>query len=872
MQQKKSALRALIVAVAGATAATLTVTPMATAAPDGSQVVINEVYGGGGNSGATLTHDFVELYNPTDQPISVDGWIIDQQSSGGNSGASVTLSGAIPPGGYYLIQGLAGQSGTGAPLPAPDAEGNFNFSASNAIAELTDADGEIIDLVGWGSAVNSEGAPADSTSDATSVQRTSVGIDTDNNAADFTLGSPSPTNAAGINFGEENGDDGDDGEETPPVEPGEIIPIADIQGTGASTPLNGQTVTTEGVVTAAYDEGGKNGFYLQTAGTGGESQSEGEASDGIFVYLGQNPGSFPEVGESLVVTGEAGEYYDATQLTASDVRPAEEDLGQVTPTEIETLPAGDAAREPYEGMLLLPTGDHAITNNYELNTFGTVELAPGTEAFRQATDVHAPDTDPASPVQQLMDEQAAQSITLDDGRTRNYMNSDQETPLPWIAQDNAETIKSLRTGDVVDFQHPVVLDYAFDAWTFQPTTPVTGDTAGADLPITWEDSRAAERGAMDAVEGDYSVATFNVLNYFTSLGRDEPGCEYYEDMYGNPVATDYCTVRGAYTPAAFDDQQTKIVNAINEMDASVVGLEEIENTAALTGDSTQRDEALSQLVDALNDAAGEERWAYAESPSEVGTDEDVIRNAFIYQPAEVQTVGESRIFNDPAFTGVARQPLAQEFAPADADPASEDTETFVAVTNHFKSKGSVVNGDDASGDGQGNNPNVRNNQSQALLQHLNDQEDWADTPTFILGDINAYSQETAVTTLLNGGFTNINEEVAGGQPTYQFDGRLGSLDHALGDDAAMDLVVDAEVWDINADEPIAFEYSRRNYNTVDFHDDSPFRSSDHDPIKVGLNLDGTGDGGDDDNEDDGDDQNPGEGNGSLGNLSSSLSS
>ncbi|MDK6577208.1 hypothetical protein QP281_25405, partial [Escherichia coli] len=70
--------------------------------------------------------------------------------------------------------------------------------------------------------------------------------------------------------------------------------------------------------------------------------------------------------------------------------------------------------------------------------------------------------------------------------------------------------------------------------------------------------------------------------------------------------------------------------------------------------------------------------------------------------------------------------------------------------------------------------------------------------------------------------------------------RLGSLDHALGNAAAMDRVVDAKVWDINADEPLAFEYSRRNYNVVDFYQDDPenivFRASDHDPVKVGFNL------------------------------------
>src|SRR5699024_5934001 len=88
--------------------------------------------------------------------------------------------------------------------------------------------------------------------------------------------------------------------------------------------------------------------------------------------------------------------------------------------------------------------------------------------------------------------------------------------------------------------------------------------------------------------------------------------------------------------------------------------------------------------------------------------------------------------------------------------------------------------------------------------------------------------------------------------SYQFDGMLGSLDHVLAN-ANVD-VQDAQVWNINADESIAFEYSRRLYNVVDYHDDSPFRCSDHDPVKVGFNLETTDDNGDGGNgEDDGKD-------------------
>ena len=788
----------------------------ASAAPDASTVVINEVYGGGGNSGSVYSRDFVELHNPTAQDIDLAGWSIDQRSSNDNRGTLHTItSGVIPAGGYFLISGAAGNNATGE-LPAADSEGTFNFSGTNAIAELLDDAATPIDLVGWGSATRSETAPAQSTTNATSTSRVVAGVDSDNNAADFARSAPSPQNS------------GDAG--TTPVDPEvpvtDTATIAEIQGTGAATPFAARRVTTEGVVTAVYAEGGRNGFIMQTPGTGGVAKQPGDASDAIFVYLGSQ-GQFPEIGDSLVVTGQAEEYYDVTQLSAPTVTVADTAFAPVTPVEIEHLPAGEEAREPYEHMLVQPTGAYTVTNNYALNTYGELGLAPGTTAHRQPTDVHAPDTDPASPVQQLAAAQLAELVLIDDGRTRNYMTNDKQTPLPYVAVGGAPH-QSIRTGAVVDFQHPVTVDFSHDYWRFQPTTPVTGNSAAAELPITWEDTRAAEIGAMDTVAGDYSIASFNVLNYFTTLGQDVAGCRAYNDMHGTPVATDGCTVRGAWSEAAFADQQTKIVAAINALDVDVLGLEEIENTLAVNGGD--RDEALSLLVDALNADAGTERWAFVPTPTQVGTDEDVIRVAFIYNPATVETVGESRIFDDARFTGTARQPLAQEFQPVGGG------QSFVAVVNHFKSKGSVTRGDVDTGDGQGNNATVRASQSQALLEILADQDDWTELPTFILGDINAYSRETAVSVLENAGYTNIAAQYDPEHSTYQFGGLLGSLDHALGNEAAMALVQDARIWNINADEPIIYEYSRRNYNIVDFFEDDYFRSSDHDPVKVGFSL------------------------------------
>ena len=797
--------------------------PTATAATDGSAAVISEVFGGGGNKGAAFTHDFIELYNPTDAPIDLSGYTVEYFSASGNTGGKVVLSGTIAPHGYYLVQGAAG-NGAGDALPTPDAEGNLNMSGSKGSVQLADATGSPIDAIGYGAASLKEGTAAAGLSNAKSASRDAEGTDTDDNAADFTSGAPTPTNT---------GNKAPSPQPEDPAEPEQPAPegvtaIADIQGTGTESPLKDQTVATEGVVTGVWSEGGLNGFTIQTGGTGTEAT---DASQAVFVYMGDKPADqYPDLEDSVAVTGKVSEFYGSTQITAAEVKQLDTPLEKVTPLKVDKLPDGSEAREPFEHMLIQP-GEHTVTNNYSLNQSGEIGLAPGKEAFRQPSDIFSPSTDSNSDIQKLTKDNAEKLVTLDDGRTRDYLKTDQNTPLPYIAQDDAHTIKSVRTTDTVSFQHPVIVGFSHEQWRFQPTTPVTGNTKGTDLPISWENSRKAELHAIDDVKGEYTIGAFNVLNYFTSLG-EEFGGSAYTDREGNKVTVNRGKTRGAYTQSALEDQERKIVAAINGLDADVIGLSEIEDGYAVTGDFAQRDKALKHLTEKLNEAAGSEKWAFVPSPSKeaVPDSPDVIRTAFIYHKDVVKPVGESRIFQDDRFTGTAREPLAQEF-----QPLKEGEESFVAVANHFKSKGSVAKGDADSGDGQGNNPNVRNAQAQAVLDALHKQEDWKDKPLFALGDFNTYTHETALDVFRNDGFT-VPAEKYGADTSYQFSGLLGTLDHVLANEVATGTLDDAQVWNINADEPVAFEYSRRNYNIVDFYDDSPFRASDHDPVKVGFTL------------------------------------
>lgn len=227
--------------------------------------------------------------------------------------------------------------------------GNINPSGTNGSYSLLEG-GTVIDLVGWGSAVRFETQAAaypGSNSTPGSISRTD-GIDTDNNSVDFTFGDPTPANQAVT-------------EPEPDPEP-VTQTIAEIQGTGDVTPLNGQPVTTVGVVTANYPTGGFNGFYLQTPGSGGQPDATPGASDGIFVY----GTTAVEVGQCVQVSGTAGEYYDLTQISRVTEIVPQNDCAPVTATELPALPS-EAEREALEGMMVLPQGTYTITNNYQLN-------------------------------------------------------------------------------------------------------------------------------------------------------------------------------------------------------------------------------------------------------------------------------------------------------------------------------------------------------------------------------------------------------------------------------------------------------------------------------------------------------------------------
>jgi hypothetical protein len=172
-------------------------------------IVISQLYGGGGNSGAQFTNDYVELFNRGASSVTVTGWSVQYASSTGSSWAAANLSGTIPAGGYYLVR-LASNGSVGASLPAADATGPMNMSGSTGkVALVTNQtlltcgasaclpNASIRDFVGYGSANQAEGSPAPTQSNTTAGFRAARGCsDSDNNAADFSISAPAPRNAS----------------------------------------------------------------------------------------------------------------------------------------------------------------------------------------------------------------------------------------------------------------------------------------------------------------------------------------------------------------------------------------------------------------------------------------------------------------------------------------------------------------------------------------------------------------------------------------------------------------------------------------------------------------------------------------------------
>ncbi|MCF2570557.1 ExeM/NucH family extracellular endonuclease [Brevibacterium sp. UCMA 11754] len=785
--------------------------------------------------GYTLDTDFIEI--AAEPGTDVSGWTFGSVTRGGSVQAEENLA-SVPAG---TTVGDSGALAVEVSITNSVKSGSAGDGSYGSSAFAIDDDGVLVDFDQVGGVVDGKGVTGKAN---TNTPEAVVGTDAEPTGATASGGQSIQLIDGIWNSAAPTPDalPGDDGGGDDPA-PEDVTPIADVQGTGEESPLAGTTVKTQGVVTASYPTGGLNGYYVQTPGTGGAVDETPGASDGVFVY---SPDSVDDVsiGDHLEFTGAVSERYGQTQISVSSngVTALDEPAEAVKPVE-DAFPTDAAAREALEGMLLQPGGEMTVADNYNTNTYGEIVLATGEGTLPQPTDVARPGSDEAKAIEA---ENLEREVVLDDGATVNYLQNDKDIPLPYVSND-----APVRVGASATMTSPVVLGFDHEKWRFQPTTRLTGDNAEAILPARFSDTRTE---APEAVGGEVSMASFNVLNYFTTTGDQLSGCDYYSDREGNPITVrGGCDARGAANGESLKRQETKIVSAINKLDTSVVSLMEIENSAAFDKD---RDAALETLVERLNEAAGADKWDFVPSPDDVPADEDVIRTALIYQPAEVAPQKDSTILDDEAAFSNAREPLSQAFAPKDESGETDTDKTFVTISNHFKSKGSGSGpGNEDSGDGQGASNADRVKQAASLVDFAGEQQEAADSDyVYLLGDFNAYTQEDPMQVFYEAGFKDVASEMTD-KSTYVFKSRTGSLDHVLaldssGSDAvdqaaapgaqadlpssAFDAITGADVWNINSVEALALEYSRFNYNISDFYAPDPFRASDHDPVVVGL--------------------------------------
>ena len=780
-----------------------------------ADVVISQVYGGGGNSGATYKNDFIEIFNKSAASVAVGGWSVQY------AGATVTGTWAltaipagtvIPAGGYLLIQQAAGAGGT-VNLPPADVIGTLGLGAtagkvalantSAALAGASPTGGAVVDLVGYGPTANgSETSPTAVLSNTTAALRNGNGcIDTDNNNADFTVAAPAPRNSStALNVCGAGGGGGGGGVAVPRK-------IYDIQGSGTISPYANTNVITSGVVTKINN----NGFFIQDPVGDGNPLT----SDGIFVFTGTTAYPAVALGNLVEVTGlviefNTGTSPDTAAHTVTEISPVTTVTltttgNTITPTLVTLPEAANDDLERFEGMLVTINSPLTVSQNFFQGRFGQMTLSAGgrlqtpTNAFRPGTSGYLA----------LVDRNARSRINLDDGSTLQNPN-----PTPYLAPglDRAGNTIATLTG-VVDYGlagssasgagdykiHPTVAP-VFVASNPRTTTP----------PL---------------VGGNVRLGSFNVLNFFTTFtdgttagGQTGQGC-----ALGSVVSASNC--RGADSLTEFLRQRAKIVEAISAINADAYGLMEIQNNGSV---------AVQNLVDALNAKVGAGTYAAVADPLS-GTGTDAIKTAIIYKPSRMAPSGGA--LSDTAAVN-NRPTLAQTFAMANG-------EKFTVMVNHLKSKSGCGSGTDAdAGDGQGCWNGTRVAQAQRLRTFVAQvQLSSGSKDVLLVGDFNAYAKEDPIFELTSNGYVDQIGAFNAFEYSYVFDGGAGYIDHAITTSEMASKVAFATHWHINADESLVYDYNLEfkaplttcgGLCPADPYTVDPYRASDHDPVVLGL--------------------------------------
>lgn len=552
--------------------------------------------------------------------------------------------------------------------------------------------------------------------------------------------------------------------------------------------------TVQGVVTGEFQPpspNGLSGYYVQDMTGDGDPLT----SDGIFV---RDPTPFfldVVPGQIVRLTGTVSEALGQTQITPTVVRNCGRS-GGIAPITV-TLPIADLADwEQYEGMLVelraAGGGPLTVTDTYYLGRYGEISVSSGGRLYAP-TQYVAPG--PAALAEAELG--TRRRLIIDDGRN----GTPPDGTVPYIPA----TVSAFRQGYQA-VQLTGVLAFRNTDYRLHPTVVPNWTPGNPRRPVP-------------NVGGTLTVASFDVMNFFNGDGQGG----------GFPTSE-------ADTETEFDRQRAKLAAAVCGMDADIVGLIEIENDDGAYS-------AIVDLVTAVNDACGP--YDFIDTGIIGGRS---LRVALIYR-GTVTPVGSYAWLQssvDPLFNDAKNHPtLAQSFQEVSTQ------EIFTVVVNYFKSKLPTCSdvGDPDIGDGQGECSITRTNAATAVINWIASDPTGVGDPDFlVIGNLNSYAQEDPIAVFVANGYENLLERFDGADTySYTEGGVSGYLDYGWSNPSLTPFVTGAAVWHINADEPKARDYNddvltpgegSGEYNQPYLYQPDGYRSSNHDPILVGLNLAG----------------------------------
>jgi predicted extracellular nuclease len=583
-------------------------------------------------------------------------------------------------------------------------------------------------------------------------------------------------------------------------------PIHTIQGSGLTSPLVGQTVEIEGIVTGSFQgASAPEGYYVQEPDATWDALDS--TSEGIYIF---DPGTAPPaVGTRLRVKGTVSEFgtagFTETELT-SPTKLSCSTGNTFTRTNV-TLPvavAGDLER--YEGMAVQFNQQLVVVANFNLAAFDELGLAPQV--------LYAPTQNPdRSTWAPNADLNARSMVYLNDAS--GIANANLFPTL--FPPGGLSASNTIRVGARVNYNTQT-----------QTVTPLQGilDQRNGQYDIETSvsptfDNSSNPRPEAPVVGGRFKVASANVLNFFTTF----PGA----------------AGRGAANQTEFNNQRGKVLAELSGMSADIYGLSEVQNFddgGTGTGSNHYTNNAVQSLTDGLNAIFGAGTYAFIDTlPLGSANGTDAIRCAIIYRVAAVTPVGSPAEFYE---NDTNRPTLAQTFQPATGAKASQ--QTFTVAVNHFRSKSSTCgNGQDDTF--QGNCNGLRAIMATNVVAWLatNPTADPAPAGSrkiLVIGDFNSYFGEDPIQYFAANGYPNlINLLIGPNAYSYNFGLQNGYLDHAMANSAMNSLVKNVAEWHINADEPSALEAENSSTKpaTSNYVAQDQFAASDHDPILIGLN-------------------------------------